>query len=215
MRTFAGESYIAIGGFIFLVFVATTLFTVIKNSLNDIWGIRLKEKPGFIFSLWLRARSFTAILLTGLLFVAAILIDSLGSIAGEQIEATWSGQGKFFTGVWNEVASLLIVVTWFVILFRLLADGRPTWRNCIAGGALTGILYSAGKLALSTILKNSNMSSIYGASASLVLILLFVFYSSFILYFGAAFIRVISERAQTPIMPRKKAYRFEVLEVED
>jgi len=213
MRTFADTGYIAIAGFVFLVFVATTLFAVIKNSLNDIWNIRLKDKPGFLFNLWIRTRSLSAILITGLLFVIAVFMDSIGVIAGEQIESAWPGKGRFFTGIWNEIAGLIVVVTWFVVLFRYAADGRPSWKACWAGGTVTGILYYAGKMGISAILRNSNMASIYGASASIVLILLFVFYSSFILYYGASYIKVISEQGDSPIRPGKKAYKFEVKEI--
>jgi membrane protein len=107
----------------------------------------------------------------------------------------------------------MIVVTWFVVLFRFLADGRPSWRSCLAGGALTGVLYSIGKLILSIILRNSNMANIYGASASIVLILLFVFYSSFIIYYGASFIMALSDSSNRPVKPGKKAYRFELQEI--
>lgn len=213
MRTVAGSGYIAIGGFVFLLFVASTLFGVIKNSLNDIWKIKIEEKPGFLFNLLTRARAITAIFVTGILFIASILIDGVGVIAGEQIEQTWPGKGKFFTGIWSEIAGLIVVITWFIVLFRFLADGKPSWRACIAGGVLTGLLYSAGKLVLSAILSNSNMASIYGASASIVLILLFVFYSAFIIYYGASFIMALSDSSHHPVQPGKKAFRFELQEI--
>ena len=213
MRTVAGNGYIAVGGFIFLLFVATTLFAVIKNSLNDIWKIKIEEKPGIVFNLLARARAATAILVTGVLFIASALIDGIGVVAGQQIENAWPGKGRFFTGMWNEVVGLMVVITWFIVLFRFLADGRPSWRSCIAGGILTGVLYSLGKMAISLILRNSNMASIYGASASIVLILLFVFYSSFIIYYGASFIKAMSDGSDKPVRPGKKAYRFEVQEI--
>lgn len=213
MRDIAASPLLAAGGFLFLIFIATTLFTVIKNSLNDIWKIKISERPGILFNLWSRVRGFTVIMLTGLLFLIAIFIDSIGVFAGDHIEAAWPGMGPYFKGVWSEAASLVVIVTWFIALFRFLADGRPGWRACITGGILTGVLFSAGKLAISATLKSSNIVEIYGASGSIVLILLFVFYSSFILYYGAAFIKSYSEQRDRELKPGNKAFKFEVHEV--
>jgi membrane protein len=213
MREIAASPLLAAGGFVFLVFISTTLFTVIKNSLNDIWKIKISARPGLIFNLWARARGFTVIMITGLLFLAAVFIDSVGVFAGDQIEAAWPGWGRYFKGIWSEVAGIIVIITWFLVLFRFLADGKPEWRACIWGGVLTGILFSAGKLGISSMLKSSKIVHIYGASASIVLILLFVFYSSFILYYGAAFIKAYTENRDRELKPGRKAFRFEVHEV--
>jgi membrane protein len=209
-RKLAENWYIATGGFIFLLFVATTLFTVIKNSLNDIWKIKVKDKPGILFNLWLRTRSLAVILITGLLFIAGIFIDGFEVLAGEHIEKIWHVGAKFFKGALNEIVGVVIVTSWFIILFRFLADGRPAWKAAIAGGVVTGILYSAGKTVLSFVIINSNIATIYGASASFVLVLLFVFYSAFLLYYGASFIKEYSEAIGKPIQPRNKAFRYQL-----
>jgi membrane protein len=200
--------YIAIPGFLFLLFVATTLFGVIKNTLDDIWNIKLKEKPGFLFSLGLRAKSAGVIVVTGLLFLTGILLDGFQILAGNNIGKILPGAAKYFKGAMNEIAGLLIVTAWFIVLFRYLADGRPSWKAVIAGGVLTGFLFSVGKVLLSLLMRSSNIASIYGASASMVLMLLFVFYSSFILYYGAGFIKVYSDKIGKPIEPIDKAYSY-------
>lgn len=213
-RTLAQNWYIAAAGFVFLIFVATTLFTVIKNTLNDIWNIKVKEKPGFIFNLWLRARSLGVILIAGLLFLASILLDSFEVLAGNNIDEIWPGRGIFFRGALNEIVGIVVVTIWFLILFRYLGDGRPSWKVSLAGGFLTALLFTAGKALLSMLLLKSNIGPIYGASASIVLILLFVFYSSFILYFGASFIKVYSEAIRKPIEPlNNKAYRYRLQKI--
>src|SRR5690606_38226929 len=182
--------YITIGGFVFLIFVATTLFTVIKNSFNQIWGVSTHKTKGLLSNLKARARSFAIILAAGILFVTGILIDSLELIAGKFMRELWSTAGAYFEGALNEVAGTVIVTAWFIVLFRYLADARPSWKVAIVGGVVTGVLYTLGKELLSLLMRNSNVVTIYGASGSIVLILLFVFYSSFILYFGAGFIKV-------------------------
>lgn len=214
-RTLAQNWYISAGGFLFLLFVATTLFTVIKNTLNDIWNIKVKEKPGFLFNLWLRARSLGVIVIMGLLFLASIFLDSFEVLAGNNMEEIWPGRGIIFKGALNEIVEIIIVTSWFVILFRYLADGRPCWKAAIAGGFLTAILFSGGQALLSLLIVKSNIGPIYGASASIVLVLLFVFYSSFILYFGASFIKVYSDVMRKPIVPvNEKAYRYRLQKIE-
>ncbi|MET0391510.1 MAG: YhjD/YihY/BrkB family envelope integrity protein, partial [Chitinophagaceae bacterium] len=119
----------------------------------------------------------------------------------------------FFSGILNEVIGAVIMITWFILIFRYLADARPAWRVAIYGGVLTGILFSAGKALLGVLLVKSNLGSIYGASGSLVLLLLFVFYASFILYFGAAFVKVYAEASKRPLKTLSDAYHYQLLEV--
>ena len=214
-NTLAQNWYIAAFGFLFLVFVATTLFSVIKNTLNDIWNIKVKDKPGILFNLSLRARSLGVILIAGLLFLASVVLDGFEALAGNNMEALWPGRGIFFKSALNEIVGVIVVTTWFVILFRYLGDGRPSWRATIVGGFLTGLLFSAGKVLLSLLIIHSNIGPIYGTSASFVLVLLFVFYSSFILYFGASFIKVYSDAIRHPIVPKnEKAYRYRLEKLE-
>jgi membrane protein len=205
--------FLAMVGFLFLLFVATTLFSVIKNTFNDIWNIQVKEKPGVLFRLGMRARSLAVIFITGFLFLAGVFFESFEELAGTHMDKIWPGGGNFFKGAADELAGIIIVTAWFILLFRYLADARPSWGAAFAGGLLTGLLFSGGKVLLSYAFRHSNILKIYGASGSFVLILLFVFYSSFILYYGACFIRVYSEALRKPIVPLAKAYRYRLEEI--
>jgi len=209
----ASNWYITTAGFLFLVFVATTLFSVIKNSLNEIWNISVRDKPGILFNLRLRARSLGIILTAGLLFLAGIFMDGFEIMAGNYLEKIWPESGGYFKGALNEIAGVITVTAWFIVLFRYLADGRPSWRVAIAGGCLTGVLFSAGKTLLSFVMRNSNINTLYGASGSIVLILLFVFYSSFIFYFGASFIKVYAEKTNQPLRLVNKAFRYQLKKI--
>lgn len=201
-------------GFVFLLFVATTLFSVIKNSLDQIWNIKVKPHPGLLFYLKLRGRSLLAILLAGLLFIIMIFIESMQAILGDYINYLGSKAGNFLNGTVSRMLSILIVTVWFSIIFRYLTDGRPRWKAALAGGVFTAVLFSFGKIILKKLLSLSNISTIYGASGSFVLILLFVFYSSLIFYYGACFIRVMSDDLKLPIRPVKEAFTYRVTEVD-
>ncbi len=213
--TLASNWYIAAAGFLFLVFVATTLFSVIKNSLNDIWNISVKDKPGILFNLKLRARSLGIILAAGLLFLTGIFMDGFEILAGNYFQSIWPTGGQFFKGALNEIVSVLIITIWFIVLFRYLADGRPCWKIAIAGGCVTGVLFSIGKTLLSFVMRHSNLNTVYGASGSIVLILLFVFYSSFILYFGASFIKVYAEATGKPFRLVHQAFHYQIKEMKN
>lgn len=214
-RSLLTNWYVAIGLFIFLLFVATTLFVVIKNTLNDIWQIRVKEKPGIVFSLKDRARSFAAILLAGILFLASIAINGFEVFTGEYIDKVWPEGGRYFSGAMSEIFGAVVVSIWFAILFRYLANAHTSWKISIIGGVITGFLFSIGINVLAYAMRQSNLNNLYGASASIVLILLFVFYSSFILYFGASFIKVYADHLNHPWHTAKKAYRYQFSEVKD
>ena len=213
INNLASNWYITLGGFLFLIFIATTLFSVIKSSFNQIWNIGVKEKPGFLFNLKLRARSFAIILTAGILFVAGIVMDSFELLAGNYIRGIWSNMGVYFESIVNEIVGLVIVTAWFIVLFRYLADGRPSWKVTIAGGCVTGVLFTVGKEILALLLRNSNINNIYGASGNIVLILLFVFYSSFILYYGACFIKVYADHLGESFRLINKAYRYKLQEL--
>lgn len=214
LRDLAQTWYMAVIGLLFLAFVATTLFKVIRNSLNDIWNIRL-ERSEFVADMKVRGRSLFIILMAGILFLAAGIFDVIKVIAGNYIGKFWEKGGSFFTSALDEIAGILVVTTWFIVLFRYLANGRPSWRVASAGGILTGSLFYLGREALSALINQSNIGAVYGAGAAIVLILLFVFYSSFILYFGASFIKEYSLLTNDPIVPSQRAYLFELHKIPD
>ncbi|MCW3117709.1 MAG: hypothetical protein JWM28_1791 [Chitinophagaceae bacterium] len=212
IRGLSDSWYVLVFGFLFLVFVATTLFSVIKNSLNQIWQISIKERPGILFMLSFRARSFAVILVVGILFLADIFFASLNVLAGKYIDQVWSGSGSYFQSALAQIISIVIIAAWFILLFRFLADGRPSWKAAVAGGLLTGILFMGGRWLLKLLLVNSNIGHLYGTAGSFVLVLLFVFYSSFILYYGACFISVYSTKKNWLIIPGKKAFNYRIEE---
>ncbi|GAB3182281.1 YihY/virulence factor BrkB family protein [Telluribacter humicola] len=212
IRALNKEWYMTVGGFLFLMIVATTLFSVVKNSLDQLWSIRVKDKPGLGFRLKLRLRSLGIIFLAGLLFIIGILSEGLIALIGNYLVYLQPGNSLFLTYLINELFFIAIITVWFSILFRYLTDGRPDWSLAFMGGFFTAILLNGGKLILRWLLTYNNISTIYGASGSIVLIMLFVFYSSIIFYYGGAFIKVLSDTNGKPIRPIRKAYRYEVNE---
>ncbi|MBM3400773.1 MAG: YihY/virulence factor BrkB family protein [Bacteroidetes bacterium] len=207
--------YITVLGFIFLMFVATTLFDVIKNSLEQIWDIRKRPKTGFIFSLRYRLRSLIILFLAGLLFLATSFLEGNQVLLGNYLGAVLGGGNKFYYYLINDLVFVLAVSIWFTVLFRFLTIGRPSWKIAFGAALFTAILFNLGKWLLGYLLIQSNIGVIYGASGSMVLILLFVFYSSIILYYGGCFVKILSDAQGKPIKPVKEAFSIELLEVKN
>lgn len=213
IRGFSDNWVVIVAGSVFLVFVATTLFIVIKNSLNQVWQISIKEHPGIFFLLKLRMRSLAIIILAGILLLADVTVDALEIIAGDFINEYMTSGSEVLKAIMSEVGGAAIIAAWFIVVFRFLADGRPTWKAAAVGGILTGLFFTTGKLLLLFLLVSSNIGNLFGAAGSFVLILLFVFYSSFILYYGASFIFIYSARQNLPITPTSRAFAYTLEEV--
>ena len=214
-RKLASNWYIAIGGFIFLTFVATTLFKVIRDSLNQLWSIKVHAHSSMSYTLRSRLVSIAVIILAGILFLVGLMAEALQALLLGYVHEVWASSVSFLYIALNQVISVVVVTVWFTVLFKFLPDGHPTWKVSLTGGIFTGVLFTIGKLLLGWLLGYSNINNIYGASGSFVLVLLFVFYCSFILYLGGTFTCVWAEYNKKPIIPGKNAYRYKFTEVKD
>ncbi|HSN60806.1 MAG TPA: YihY/virulence factor BrkB family protein [Ferruginibacter sp.] len=174
-------------GFLFLTFVATTLFKVIKNSINQLWDLPLQANKKVMSTIRSRLRSMLVLLITGFLFTIAVFIETLQVFIGNYIFKIFPSMSSFFNQFQAFTISTLIIAAWLLMIFRFLPSGRPSWRIAWVGALFTSFLFSIGKIILHVLLSYNNITSIYGASASIVLLLLFLFYSALILYYGAAF----------------------------
>ncbi|HEY4111088.1 YihY/virulence factor BrkB family protein [Puia sp.] len=188
------NSGMRIAGFIFLLFVATTLFEIIKNSINQLWKIRLKAHQGPGFVLVDRLRSVGIILMAGILFSIGLLGDVGGWLLPLQVNTFW-----------YRLIMLLAVTIWFFVILKYLSYGRPSAKIAWAGASFTGVCFIAGQLLLQRLLNYDAMRVIYGTSTALALLLLFVFYCSFLFYFGACFTWALGQHTGRPILPSRRA----------
>jgi len=214
-RRMAANWWITIGGFIFLLFVATTLFRVIKNSINQVWKIRSAGKASAGKTLLSRLRAVIIIVFAGVLFVIGLLSESAQVFIGKYLFQLSPLLSTYFNTILSSVFSILITMCWFTIVFRYLPDGRPKWKIAWMGGFFTSLLFMLGKIVLHVMLTYSSINNFYGASASIVLLLLFVFYSAMIIYFGASFTMVWADHQGQPIKPLQGSLRYHIVEVND
>jgi membrane protein len=214
-RRLAQNNIILVFGFLFLLFVATTLFRVIKSSLNQVWKIKVVHRSKIGGTLADRFKAVLVILVAGLLFAFGLFTEGIQVILGKYIFEYSPLLSFYFNTVFNYVLSVFIVTAWFAIVFRYLPDARPAWSVVWRGALLTGVLFTFGKLILRWLLSYSNINTVYGTSASVVLLMLFVFYSSLILYYGAAFTKLWSAYAHQPIVPRNYATHYQLITDEE
>lgn len=213
IRSIAQNWLIALGGFIFLLFVATTLFNVIRGSINELWCLKSVGKRKLKYNLGTRLRSIVIILAIGVLLITGVALEAIRAYIGGYLASVPDSISVYFRSLLNDVIAFVFTTSWFAILFRYLPMGRPTWRVTLVGSTVTAVLFTIGKLILRTLLNQSNLSNIYGTSASIVLILLFVFYSALILYFGASFTDIYAQHIRKPIQPLPHASYYETVEM--
>ncbi|TGE06116.1 YihY/virulence factor BrkB family protein [Hymenobacter fodinae] len=203
-------------GFAFLLFIATTLFGVIQNSLNQLWQIRTRRSTGrFAKIVKERARSLGLLFATMILSVLAFAFDAALAVFGDFIRDFDATFVYYLFQIINQLSSLLILAAWFGITFRNLSSAKVPPRAVLRGAILTAILIDLGENILGFLLVPRNLGPIYGPASSMVLVLLFVFYSAMIFYFGACFTKAYAHYVGMDIRPKKSAIRYRLVDVEE
>lgn len=200
---------VTIFGLIFFLFVSTTLLGVVKHAIQRIWFLRTKPQLKLKHFSRERGTQIGLLLFSGFLLLISLLIDTALSMSMDFFQANLPPFAMSIIRILNGIFSVVMVTVWFTVLFKYLPEATLSWDTAFNGGLLTGILFSFGKLLLGKVLIHSRFETIFGASASFALLLLFIFYSSFILYFGAAFTREFAALNNKNICAGKYSDEFE------
>jgi len=174
----------------FLVLVTGAVIEL-QDDLNIIWKVPPKSY-GFTDFIRVRILSLGLVLGFGFLLLVSLIIDAGLTAVGAYLEAGFSGATAILT-ILNASAALVIAVLLFAMIFKILPDVDLTWHDVWTGALVTGVLFTLGKSLIGWYLGSSNVASSYGAAASLITILLWVYYSSLILLFGAEFTKAYAE----------------------
>ena len=186
---------------VFLMFVATTLFKVIKNSINDLWDIEIKRShtPGVV--LLNRFRELVIILSAGTLLLITLFLEGIMTTATKELLNS-ALLSKILLNEWTgNIISTIVVAIWFGIIFSFLPDGRISIRICFTGAFITAILFNIGKVLIKRLLLNVELQELFGKSSAVVLLLLFVFYSSLLFYFGAMYTKLLAGSRHISVKP--------------
>lgn len=195
-------------GVITLLMGASGVFAEIQGSINYIWGIEAKPKRGLIRFLMNRLMSFSMIGSMGFLLIVGLIVNSLMDILSSKLAEFFPKDIIYVFYVLNILIVFIIITLLFTIIFKTLPDGKVVLRDSIIGASFTAFLFMIGKFAIGAYLGSSSIASVYGAAGSLILILVWVYYSAIILYFGAEFTKVYANIHGKKIIPNNYSVRI-------
>jgi membrane protein len=205
----------AVVGIITLLIGATTVFAEIQDSINTIWGIKPKPKRGWLKMLMNRVLSFSIIVTLGFLLLVSLGVSYVVEALSDRLARAFPDVTVILFYIFNLVLSLVVISILFAVIFKVLPDAKIKWRDVIAGAIATALLFMLGKFGISFYIGQSDVGSTYGAAGSLVVLLVWVYYSSIILYFGAEFTKAYAVEFGSEIHPNHYAVITRKVEVEE
>lgn len=205
----------AIIGFVILFVGATGVFTEMQDSINFIWSIKTKPKRGIVKVLIDRVMSFSLIVSFGFILMVSLGIHALVDLMYSKLRHYFADVTVIAFQVLNYAILFAIITCLFAIIFKVLPDAKIRWKDAFVGAVFTAVLFLIGKSLIGLYLGNSNIGVTYGAAASVVIILLWVYYTSTILYFGAEFTKVYTMEIGGGMVPEKTAVFIVKKEVEE
>jgi membrane protein len=198
-----GSGVIAVTvGILTLLFAASGVFAELQDALNAVWGV--KPRPGRALWVIVRERflSFVMILAIGFLLLVSLVVTAI-------LSALTGYAGLDNIGIIGQVlsfcVSFLVITLLFAMIFKFLPDVKIGWRDVWVGAAVTALLFAVGKLLIGLYLGRASIGSAYGAAGSLVVFLVWIYYSSLILFYGAEFTKVYAQEVGSHIEPTDNA----------
>jgi membrane protein len=204
----------ALIGFATLILAATGLFSEMQDSINTIWQLRVRPDAGWGRLLKARLTSFLLVVGLGFLLIVSLIISGLVEGLMGKLKAIFPDTTVILVYVANLLVTLLITSVLFAIIYKVLPDAIIRWKDVAVGAIFTAILFMIGKFGITLYVTSSNVSTAYGAAGSLVVLLLWIYYSSIILYFGAEFTKCYVLKYGTEIQPNKNAVLVQTVQLE-
>ncbi|WHT38928.1 MULTISPECIES: YihY/virulence factor BrkB family protein [Myroides] len=174
-------------GIAMLLFSASGVFAEIQSSINYIWGFVAKPEKSVIRMIKNRLLSFAMIASVGFLLLVSLLINSLASILYDYLAEFFAESTIYLVKVLNNVIVFVLITFLFALIFKTLPNGIIRLKDAFVGAAFTAVLFMIGKWGIGIYLGTTATSSLYGAAGSIIVMLMWVYYSAMILYFGAEF----------------------------
>lgn len=195
----------AIIGIVTLLIGATTVFGDIQDSINSIWGVKAKPKAGIMKMLMTRLLSFGIIATLGFLLLVSLVATTVVESVGKQLEQRFPDVTVVIIYIVNLIMTIAVTTSLFAIIFKVLPDVKIKWKAIWPGAIATSVLFLAGKFLISLYISKANVGNTYGAAGSLVIVILWVYFSSMILYFGAEFTKWYALQRGVQIIPTELA----------
>ncbi len=206
--------FAAIIGIITLLIGATTVFAEIQDSINSIWGLKAKPKLGVMKLLKDRLLSFGIIGSLGFLLLVSLGVSAIVDALGNSLKNAFPDIAVVIFYIINLLLTLAITTGLFGVIFKVLPDAKIKWKDVFGGALATSVLFMIGKLLISLYISKSDIGTAYGAAGSLVILIVWIYYSSIILYFGAEFTKAYAIKYGSEIRPSEFAITTKTIEVE-
>ncbi|WP_131782821.1 YihY/virulence factor BrkB family protein [Legionella gresilensis] len=191
-------------GIFFLIFATTRVFAELQNGLNRIWGVMPKPGRGWLNTIKGRFLSFSMVLgIAFLLLVSIILSFSLAAMSSLLVKMFGGSVYNFM--ILDYIISFLIITLLFAMLFKVLPDVILDWKDVWIGAFITAILFTLGKFIVSYYINHSNRVTIFGAASSLIVILIWFYFSSQILFIGVEINKLLVLKKGKTIQPKETA----------
>ncbi len=214
--TLSGRSvFTAIIGSITLLIGATTVFAEIQDSVNTIWNLKAKPKKGWLKIILNRLLSFSMVVGLGFVLVVSLIVNGLIEGLMDRLQANFPELTVVLIYIFNIIITFSVITILFAVIFKVLPDAKIKWRDVIVGAMTTAILFMLGKFGITFYIGRFDIGSAYGTAGSLVILLLWVYYSSVILYFGAEFTKAYAAHFGQRIYPSQYAVWVKHVEVEE
>ena len=197
-----------------LLLGASSMFVEIQDSINIIWRVKSKPKKGWLKWLQNRFLSFSLIIALGFLLLVSLIINIAINALSERLQHFLPAVTVTLFDLINMVISLMVIAVLFGVIFKFLPDVKIKWRDVRAGAIFTALLFMLGQYLIGLYLKYTAQGSAYGAAGSLIVILVWIYYTASILYIGAEFTEVYAEAMGSDIEPSEYAVHVVQTEIE-
>jgi membrane protein len=211
------SSYFAtIVGVVTLLFGATSVFSEIQDSINHIWKLKAKPRKGkgFLKLILNRLLSFSLVVSLGFLLLVSLLINGMMEVLIDRLTKVFPELTVIMVYIFNLVLTFGITALLFAMIFKVLPDARIKWKHVRIGAFTTAAFFMVGKFLIGYYLGHSQFSTTYGTAGTVIVMLLWVYYSAMILYFGAVFTHVYAVHTGSRIYPNNYAVWVQQIEVE-
>ncbi|AEI52249.1 YihY/virulence factor BrkB family protein [Runella slithyformis] len=198
-----------------LLLGATGIFAEIQDSINRIWGIKAKPKKGWLKIIQNRFLSFSVIISLGFLLLVSLAVTSVLDGFNQHLQAAFPDVTIVLFYIINQVVTFTVITILFGVIFKVLPDAKIIWKDVMAGSMLTALLFMLGKFGISFYISKTEVGSTYGAAGSLAVLLVWIYYSSLILYFGAEFTKAYALQFGSAIYPNDYAITVKEVEIEN
>ena len=209
-----GNAFASGASIVALIFGATGVFGEIQDSINFIWGLKAKPQRGFWKIIINRLLSFSIIVSLSFILLVSLMVNTVLDLISDRLTSLFPGVEVYTAYTINFLLTFLIITFLFGVIFKVLPDAKIKWKDVLTGALTTALLFMLGKFAITFYLGTRNIGNTYGAAGSIVIILLWVYYSAIILYFGAAFTKHYAQFRGRRIYPNNYAVWTEHIEKE-